>query len=82
MIITHDEQDVWARGPGQRKEGQDYSRQTRGKYMALFFEHVNSTLRQMLEGDAKASNPQAEGHYDKEDSNSYGWISHWTTRCG
>ena len=50
--------------------------------MALFFEHVNSTLRQMLEGDAKASNPQAEGHYDKEDSNSYGWISHWTTRCG
>ncbi len=82
MIIAHDEQDVWARRCRQQMEGQDYSRQPRRKYMALFFEHGNSTVRQMLEDDAKASGPQAEGHYDKEDSNSYGWISLWTTRCG
>ena len=82
MIIAHNEQDVWARCPRHRKEGQDYSRQPRRKYMALFFEHGNSTVRQMLEGDVKASGPPAKGHYDKENSNSYGWISHWTPRCG
>ena len=48
--------------------------------MALFFEHGNSTVRQTLEGDAEASGLLAKGHHDKEDSNSYGWISQWISR--
>ena len=56
--------------------------QIRRKYMTLFFEHGNSTIRQTLEGDAEASGLLAKGHHDKENSNSYGWISHWTPRFG